>query len=451
MATFEDKVFEIFHRQTNLSRHFEILVPKIFNESSTSFFRRMQKLPADEVPASLTLLYDIAFLDYFYEEINDWLFPWIIDNYATDFSQAELGEMAAQAQSHRDFYEVLEVQPGLGSRLSSLMTGKEYFLNDISSSHRLTKWDLFLTRCYAWQGEYLATGSATMLSPENRLYIVDRLTEEFQQYQKNFQDADYAHFAKDCWHVFIDIEQQILQKSVERKILTRFGEYNRQDVLFTVHNLTAALEKLAALPEFEFTEQVEKKDRKNKQKIMPQYHFDWLSAGQEKELEKIHHVYSDGIVTAVHQLDIDGNRTGIEVLGHFIVDRYLARLTVNSLELAEYAKTRIAKLLGNTVTFKRLSKSPPSDRKTEPEEPIDDKIKEKLAETFFEEYYATILDESIPALNNLTPRQARQNPKTLPLLIQWLKDFENRELKLKKQGRAFVDMNIFKKELDVDF
>ena len=45
--------------------------------------------------------------------------------------------------------------------------------------------------------------------------------------------------------------------------------------------------RLADLQEFEFTEKVVKKDRKNKKKKMLQLSFDWLTSGQEKELEAI--------------------------------------------------------------------------------------------------------------------------------------------------------------------
>jgi hypothetical protein len=290
-----------------------------------------------------------------------------------------------------------------------------------------------------------------MLSTDSRSYIIERLTKEFEHYKKSFQDNEYAHFAKDCWDILQRIDQEIIQKSKERKILTPFGEYNRKDVIFVVHQLQAALEKLATLKEFEFIEQVEKKDRNNKQKNMQQFHFDWLTTGQEKELEKIRQSSSEGFVTTIHQLDANGKSLGIEFLGALAIDRYLARLTVTSLELAEYAKTRIPKLLAHSITFKRIAKAQPSEEPATPPEPIDEKTKEKLVKLYYKEYYAKILDETIPALNNLTPRQARNDPKALPLLIQWLKDFENRELKSKKAGEVFVDVSKLKKELEVKF
>ena len=451
MATFEKKVSDIFHEQTNLIRHFSSIIPKIFFETDHSFSQRMSEYSGPGTPPELVLLYDIAYMDYFYEDIDNWLLPWIIENHADDFTKDELGEMASQAESCLDFYQVQETQPGVGSQVRSIITGKEFFLNDVTTSNSLTKWDIFLARCYPWKGKYWATGSLTLFSPEQHSEITAKMMKEFEHYKRQFQDSDYAHFAKDRWDVFFRIKHDIAQQAEEKKVYTSFGELKRRDVFFKVLDFQSAVQSIAELEEFEFTEKVVKKDRKKKKNKMIQFQFDWLTSGQEEELQAIRIEPTTGVISTVHQVDEKGNKSGVEYIGDFAIDAQLARLTVNSLELAEYAKARIPEILGRNVAFKRMAKAKPPEPSPAPAEPLDEKIKAKIEEGYFQEYFANILDTAIPALNNLTPREARQDPKTLPLLIEWLKHLENVELKKKKAGEFYVDVNQFKKDLDLTF
>ena len=115
MATFEKKVSEIFHNETELIGHFKKLVPQIFRESEQAFAKRLNSLTEGEQTSELMRLYDIAYMDYFYDEIDNWFMPWVIEHFASRFTVAELEEMAAEADSFLDFYQVLEVFPGKGS------------------------------------------------------------------------------------------------------------------------------------------------------------------------------------------------------------------------------------------------------------------------------------------------------------------------------------------------
>ncbi len=454
MATFERKVSEIFHNETNLADHFPRLIQEIFNESASNFFRRMKKYSENDVPPDLMLLYDIAFMDYFYEEIDNWLLPWVIDNFAEQFTSQELAEMASQADSHLDFYQVQEVNPGKGSMLKSLVNEHEFFLKDISSSQKLSKWDIILTRCYPWKNSYYATGTLKVLQPQERSFLLERLNREYEAYRKTFKDDDYAHFAKDRWDRLLAIEREITQKNSNRKIYTEFGEFEAKDVLFNVHNLIEALSSISTLAEFEFIEQVEKRDRKNKKRYMPQFHFDWLTLGHEEKLNPLRITTSDGFISSLYQVDIDGNKLNHKVLGNFAIDPQLARLTVYSAELANYAKERLPHVLNEHISFKRITKAQPQEKAAQtqfPDQPLDEETKAKIQEQFFKDYYKDLLDTPIPALNNLTPRQARYDAEAMPLLIEWLKLFENHANKQRQEGNIYLDVNEIKKGLDVEF
>ncbi len=449
MATYEKKVSDIFHYQTNLMKHFSELVPIIFNESEQSFKKRMKK--KDRQSTDAMLLCDIAFTDYFYEELDDWFLSWVVNNYSHKFTKEELAQMASWAQSHLDFYEAIEPQPGKGIEIQSIFTENRFFLKDISTSHSLTKWDIFVARCYPWKDQYFATGTMRVFLPRYRNYILDRLAEEFIKYRTEYGDDDYSHFAKDRWEVFFNIQHEIEEQNTNRKIFTAFGEFDPRDVIFNVRDINAVLNRLKDLKEFEFSEQTEKRDRKNKKQHMPQFQFNWLTSGQEDEINKIRLTNQEGIVTSMAQYDEDGQKTGVELLGNFAVDPYLARLTVHSLELAEYAKSRLPRLFDHHITFKRLIKSQtPKQEEPQPEpQQVDKELREKIEKQLVHDYVTHIIDEKIPMLNNKTPREARKDPDSLPLLIQWLKEFENLESKKKQDGTIYIDVDRLKKELDI--
>ena len=63
----------------------------------------------------------------------------------------------------------------------------------------------------------------------------------------------------------------------------------------------------------------------------------------------------------------------------------------------------------------------------------------------------SLLDEKIPALKNMTPREARQDPAVLPLLIEWLKGLENMSERQRLEGEETVSISKIKKELGIDY
>ncbi len=74
-----------------------------------------------------------------------------------------------------------------------------------------------------------------------------------------------------------------------------------------------------------------------------------------------------------------------------------------------------------------------------------------MKENVLKNYYLNLLDVKLPALNNLTPREARKDPAYLPLLIGWLKDLENISERKRRNGLETVSIEILKKELDIDY
>lgn len=453
MASFESKVSNIFAENPKLARKMPVVIKRIFRESQSEFKRRMENETEDVRHSSYLRLFDTLFIDFYFDELNDRFMNWVIERYPERFTEAELEEMSAQADSHLDFYEVQEVIPGKGSYIKSLITGEGGFLKDVSSSTNLVKWDIFLARCYRFRGDYYATGTVALFRPQNKKFILKRIEEAMS----NFGEVEFAEFAKDHWDIFFQIERDIREQELNKKIYTKYGELQLCEARFRVNDLKAILNEIKRRKEFIFVETKTRRDKKKKRNII-RYQFEWITQGIEEELEsiKIEDV-EDGIMLTTSRFDEKGKQMDIEFLGNLYVDQSLCRLEISSLEIAEFAVRYLTSIFGDALTFKRIVKTkldlkPEHDiggESNKPAQPV--QSHPELIKEIGEKYYLSLLDEKIPALKNMTPREARQDPAVLPLLIEWLKGLENMSERQRLEGEETVSISKIKKELDIDY
>ena len=455
MASHESKVSELFHENPGLVRKIPVLIRQLFRESESAFERRLRNSSEEKLQNDLSKLYDILFMDFFFDELNDWFMNYLVDNHADRFTEEELTEMRAQASSHLDFYEVIEVYPDEGSRIKSLYTEKEYFLRDISSSNVLSKWDIVLMRRYNLGDTSYATGASSLFQPLDRQRILKEIKKAHEQYIGLFDDEEYARFAKNRWDIFIQIERDLHESYQNKEFYTGYGKLQLCEVRFQVNDLQAILQRIEDQEEFNFIEKKIRKDKKKKRQML-RYQFDWLTCGIEKEISKIRTDQPEnGVLFSTHQLDGSGEQTGIEVLGQIFLDEYLFRVETRSVELAEFAVAHFTSVFEEALTFKRIIKKDMAKllkrRKSASEPTPPEQPDVHSSRIIMEEVYMNILDKKIPALNNMTPREARHDMQTLPLLITWLKSFENMEEKKRRQGEPYFSVEKFKKELNINY
>ena len=165
----------------------------------------------------------------------------------------------------------------------------------------------------------------------------------------------------------------------------------------------------------------------------------------------------DGIMLTTSRFDEKGKQMDIEFLGNLYVDQSLCRLEISSLEIAEFAVRYLTSIFGDALTFKRIVKTkldlkPEHDiggESNKPAQPV--QSHPELIKEIEEKYYLSLFDEKIPALKNMTPREAREDPAALPLLIEWLKGLENMSERQRLEGEETVSISKIKKELGIDY
>ena len=425
MTEFITKVFDIFYEYPEFGRHVADVIWEIHHIYPRKF-EKMIDWEDDPSMAKMIQVYDVLFVDYYFKEIDSLFLNWVIENFSNRFTDDELQEMKAQVSAHLDFYEVEEVKAGKGSYLKSLMTGEQVFVNDVSSSKALKKWDIVLTRCYSLNDQHFITGTLEVFAYPQKEFILTTLKEAFKQFQEETGSSDYGFFAKENWPIFFEIDRKIRRNQEKKKFYTKYGELQFCEVRFEVKNLPNILLTIVSLDEFISTGT---KSRKiGKKRTTKRYDFDWISFGLEKELKKLEkNNLQDGILLSTRMANEEGEISNVDLLGDFHIDRILGRLEVRSLELAEFAVKHFKKIFGNSLKFKRIDKKkidleklkekPIEDLQPKNKDGIDPKLKQKVEE----KVYMEILDQKIPALNNLSPREASKTPEMRHKLIEWLK------------------------------
>ncbi|HOT97448.1 MAG TPA: hypothetical protein PLN61_08465 [bacterium] len=438
MATFEDKVIKIYNETAHTFPIFEKVIEEIFDQNPKQFLKETARLPEEEKISRLMRIYDILLHDYKYPALNDRFFPWLSRQEFSEFSAEEKERIQAEAGSHLDFYEVLQVMPGKGFEAASLVTGHSYFVSDISASRTLIQWDICMCRCYSLNGKNYATGTMTRFSPRDKPFIQEMMSALRQKTAKQLQEASHAEFCKTFWPIFFQIEREIHEGRTHLKIHTPYGAMQLCTLFFKVKDIHSILSKVEEKIEFSDIEASEKPDRQNKMKKMNRYVFSLLEKGSLEEL--LRPLRNPRFNRELDSPGQDG-KSGVRSLGLVTLDPYIMRVEVQSAELADFFHGWLEKTFGSALQFKRIeikdmaklmaaaqSENPEAEKKEE----IPAEIKQQLISRYMDDYYSRIIDQPIPMLKNHTPRQAARKTKLRPLLEQWLRELENSEERRKK-------------------
>jgi hypothetical protein len=116
------------------------------------------------------------------------------------------------------------------------------------------------------------------------------------------------------------------------------------------------------------------------------------------------------------------------ILGHLDVDDYSITATVNSTRRATRLRKQIEKRLSGYVTFVRMTTEPMETllarRRAHDDEPGPADVAPELTAEFLEQHWDAWLDSPVPALGDVTPREAAETPAGREKLAALLDDFE---------------------------
>jgi hypothetical protein len=149
------------------------------------------------------------------------------------------------------------------------------------------------------------------------------------------------------------------------------------------------------------------------------------------------------------------------VLGRIEMRSKWLVLEVNSLARADRGKQMIGQLLGGLVGApvtetqsvesaleEHRGRKRSSVRETAP--PIPAEAAARVMKEFLDRHYRRVIDEPLPAIGNVSPREAVGTEEGREKVIGWLKDLENGEsLRSRKEGTSPYDFTWMWQELGV--
>jgi hypothetical protein len=135
------------------------------------------------------------------------------------------------------------------------------------------------------------------------------------------------------------------------------------------------------------------------------------------------------------------------IIGSIVVKGNRMRVESNSTRRANALRASLTEHLGQLVAYRIRDETPQDEllrRASEPHDPRSAaQVKSPEAVTimraFKERYMLEWLDEEIPALGGLTPREAVKSPRSRQLLELLLRDLENHEGRLPESERFDID------------
>jgi hypothetical protein len=140
------------------------------------------------------------------------------------------------------------------------------------------------------------------------------------------------------------------------------------------------------------------------------------------------------------------------VLGHIsLTDKHLIA-TVNSSERAEIIKSKLNEMLadriGSPLAIHENIQAMMGDMSAKERPPSEQIDAPELITAYLDQHYRKTLDEPIPMLNDLTPRECSKRTGQRAMLIQWLKELENNTAAV--EHMAHYDFKWMWKELNVE-
>ncbi len=389
----------------------------------------------------------------------------IIDDYLKRRGWRESVSGRHYLQKLRDsvlsLYEVVEVLPGKHCDLRDLVRdckGKTIRVFEHMGTQNLVKWDRLAARVLKTGGKYIFSGGILPFPQETAQSLLRVLNESQKQFDKALSQAADEK-AKEKILSSVNQADLFLQNSCPAftslwllHTLDRLHEPMPEMVNRDGETLVFTETRFPFLAEFR-DEIAERLDSASVwQRDQPdEDSWVWLSN-------------PDAIgIKAQHGIAVETLQGGQRLLnGNLELEAEVLKFTANSVNRAKRGQDMLESLLQGLIgpalsklqTPEQLMAEqearPQNEKVREPTDNIDPEIAAAIIHDTLDQHYRNCLDESIPALNNKSPRQCARNKKGREKVVEWLKHLENNELRrAASQGQEPYDSRWMWEELNL--
>ncbi len=338
--------------------------------------------------------------------------------------------LEAYGRSCLCLYEVQWTRPGRGLELKSVFSGESFFVHDDYFADLLCKWDLVYAGLICVRGFFFLAGFEPIIIPPR---LKNSIEEEI--------DVLYRETAREAGQGTPAIEVFLRQKSMEVFTIvdSAVRDFHRKanlknadgDLLFyvTVHY---RIQKRS-----EFFEKIE---------LSNHFVLDRMEKDPEGEVKAADYLW-------IRKERLHAKRPVSAAMGILLVEGEHLKGKCNSGERAEKLKRILAESFGDSIELKMTLHEKPQEQLFDPDDPITAEPEPEKQENSPEEaallkeissrHYRNWVDEKIPALGDLTPREAMQTPDGRKKLIDLIKELENQNERAVRKGLRNADILAF--------
>ena len=320
------------------------------------------------------------------------------------------------------FWQVIAVEPDKGLLLKDLILGRERFVEELSGSQQLKKWDILLANMQELDGIFVLNITGPYMLPSS---IIETIKEEF--YIDSEENAINQLFDLDL--DLIDFYQEIIEEMFTASE-PEFRNMDGKELIFTkstyVIEATKRQEIIDSIMAIEDVFENVGLDSSNNESFL------WVGVPENiSQMKKV-------------------------IKGHVKIapDRLVTEC--NSSERDNQLRRLLQELLGDSIRHQKTESNPietmnssemSGNGKGEPLnlDELPDDVRDQLIENL-ESMYMKWADQPIPVLNNLTPREAVKNPEGKTQVINLVNDWEN---KTAHMGDKQFDFNFNKLREDL--
>jgi len=387
------------------------------------------------------------FLDWFIHDFNLSNGMTVIEEYyqqkKDEFSKEELSLLNYEMASYLGLYEVVSVTPEVGLRLRDLITEEEIDVLEVKGSLKLVSWDVIFARVIRMDSVNKLSGMITIIPRRSRDEILSAIRQTWERTKEETMGMTWANFMKANAHLLHHLiedrsaKEPIFVTEENHRLISSKAVYEVKDF----HTVKNRLNK-----EFDF---LLSKDLEGKE-----IRWSWLKRGRSKDWEEGHPV--EGAVIFRSEMVSERGKLRWTSLGTVSLTPEKLELWCISRERLEKGKRRLLEILGDNIEhrvdtyedlFRKAMDGTSEISDIEETETEGDYL--PLISEMMKEWITEWVDEEIPALNGMTPREAVRTPEGRKKVEELLKDFENIEERKRREGKAYVDINVLRKRLDL--
>jgi hypothetical protein len=350
--------------------------------------------------------------------------------------------------------EVQSVQRGVGIVAQDVLSGETLTIHDRSASRAARRWEVLLVRLHQAEDRLCFTGSTVMLPPQHSEELVEAARRLWDQYRSQRAEASLSDFYREHSLDLMRESRRAYEEAGRPPIvLTPEGHpLVSATAHFTVRDPGAVAELLSQSDEFEAAGPSDEDPQAE--------HFNWLLRGRSRIPEQP--VPKKGALMIQTELTTGPGEPVYRSLGDVLLWKNRMELRCVSRERLQAGKALLQEILGDLVRLHKRDRiepfdldvqapPPPPGARRPPPAPgpaLSRAERQALEKEMSERYTAQWPDAPIPALDDLSPRQAVATPEGRAKVLRLLKSMEYLEDGRRESGQpVMMDVARLRREL----